>query len=137
MKSIIEQLDLHEGFRKFPYKDTEGYLTIGYGWNLDVNGLPEDICEELLRRKVNEIYDELSEYEWFCNLDVIRKKVLLDMGYNLGINGLMSFKNMIQCLKDEEYIAAANAMKNSKWHHQVGTRAERLEEMMKTGEDYD
>ena len=58
------------------------------------------------------------------------------MGFNLGVPGLLKFKNMIQCIKDNQYIAAANEMRDSRWHKQVKKRALRLEEMMRTGEDY-
>lgn len=137
MKSILEQLELHEGFSKYPYKDTEGYLTIGYGWNLDRNGLPEDICKELTKRKVCELYDKLNKFEWFFEQDDIRRKVLLDMSYNLGINGLLKFKKMIGALGNNNYNKAAHEMLDSKWAKQVKTRAKRLAKMMETGEDYD
>lgn len=39
LKYLTEQLREDEGFRSFPYKCSAGALTIGYGRNLDSNGL--------------------------------------------------------------------------------------------------
>jgi len=136
LKTIIEQLVFHEGYRKYPYKDTEGHLTIGYGYNLDVNGLPKDICKELTTRKIDENWTKLIRNDWFSQLSVVRKKVILDMAYNLGVPGLYKFKKMIQALKKEDYDKASDEMLNSLWAKQVKGRAIRLAKMMRTGEDY-
>ena len=135
--NIVEQLKLHEGFRKYPYEDTEGYLTIGYGHNLDANGLPKDICEELLKRKIDETKTKLEKYSWFNKLNDVRKKVLVDMGVNMGIGGLMTFKKMIKAIKKDNFEKAADEMLDSRWSNQVGSRANRLAKMMRTGADYD
>jgi lysozyme len=137
MPTIYEQLELHEGVRLKPYKDSVGKLTIGIGRNLDDKGITKKEAKYLCRNDVKDVVEQLANYEWFCKLEPVRQKVLIDMGFNLGVPGLLQFKNMIQALKDNEFIAAANEMKNSKWHSQVGERALRLEEMMRTGEDYE
>jgi len=137
MPTIYEQLELHEGLKRKPYKDSVGKLTIGIGRNLDDKGITKQEAKYLCQNDVKDVVNQLADYEWFCKLDPVRQKVLIDMGFNLGVPGLLQFKNMVQALKDNQFIAAANEMKNSKWHHQVGKRALRLEEMMRTGEDYE
>lgn len=57
---------------------------------------------------------------------------MLDMTYNLGINGLMRFKKMMAAISCRDYELAALEMKNSKWYKQVGDRSKRLCEMMKS-----
>lgn len=136
MPDIIEQLKLHEGLELKPYKDTVGKLTIGIGRNLDNKGISKDEAYYLCKNDIQEVTKKLRKFDWFTRLNDVRQRVLIDMAFNLGMAGLLSFKNMIQCLKDREFVAAANEMKNSRWHHQVKTRALRLEEMMRTGEDY-
>ena len=37
--NAIELIKYHEKYRRFPYRCTAGKLTIGYGWNLDDNGI--------------------------------------------------------------------------------------------------
>jgi len=136
MNDIIEQLRLHEGLELQPYKDTVGKITIGIGRNLDDKGISKKEAYYLCENDIKEVTKQLQKYEWFTQLKDVRKRVLIDMAFNLGIAGLLSFKNMIQCLKDKEFVAAANEMINSKWHQQVKTRAFRLEKMMRTGKDY-
>ena len=136
MKSIEEQLILHEGLRLKPYRCPAGYLTIGVGRNLETKGLSEDEALFLLRNDIEEITSQLEKYEWYRGLDDVRKKVVIDMAFNLGIYGLLSFKRMIQALNCYDYDTAADEMVDSAWYHQVGTRARRLVDMMRTGEDY-
>jgi len=84
MHSIIEQLKLHEGFRSEPYEDTEGYLTIGFGRNLDAKGVSKEEGEYLLMNDLDEAFELLFDKPYFNKLSEVRKKVLLDMAYNLN-----------------------------------------------------
>lgn len=135
MHSIIEQLKLHEGFRSKPYKDTEGYLTIGFGRNLDAKGISKEEGEYLLMNDLDEAFELLFDKPYFNKLSEVRKKVLLDMAYNLN-KKLFQFKKMIAALKEDNYDKAADEMLDSLWAEQVGKRAKRLALMMRTGEDY-
>ncbi len=38
----------------------------------------------------------LSRYAWYKNLDAMRKMVILDLSYNVGLNGLLQFKRFIK-----------------------------------------
>jgi len=136
MEKLVEQLELHEGKENKVYEDTEGVLTIGYGRNLEDKGLSDKECELLLRNDIKECKRDMENYFWYISLDDIRKRVILDMRYNLGLGGLLSFKNMIKALKEKDYMKASQEMLDSKWADQVKTRATRLAKMMETGEDY-
>lgn len=136
LKSIEEQLILHEGMKLKPYRCPAGKLTIGVGRNLEDKGLSKQEALFLLRRDIAEITNELRKYPWFETLDMVRQKVLIDMAFNLGINGLLSFKKMLSYLKAGDYEKAAAEMVNSRWYGQVGDRSKRLVKMMRTGEDY-
>jgi lysozyme len=61
--------------------------------------------------------------------------VLLDMSFNLGIVGLLRFKNTLATIRRGDYSKAAAMMLDSLWARQVGKRAVRLAEMMRTGTD--
>lgn len=137
MKSIEEQLILHEGLRLKPYRDTVGKLTIGVGRNLEDKGLTKDEALFLLRNDIAEVTEALSKYEWYNRLDPVRQKVIIDMAFNLGLAGLLGFKKMIAALEQGDYYQAYVEMVNSRWFSQVRTRAVRLAEMMRTGEDYE
>ena len=104
-----------------PYRCTAGKLTIGIGRNLDDCGiskteayllLEHDIqnCEKQLQSKIPDIYNGLDE---------VRKSVLLNMCFNLGINGLLGFKNTLAFVKVGDWERAANNMLVSKWAKQV------------------
>ena len=135
MDRIKEQLVRHEGLRLKPYRCTAGKLTIGIGRNLDDSGISQseayimlinDImnCEKQLQAKIPDIYNGLDE---------VRKSVLLNMCFNLGINGLLGFKNTLEFIKAGDWERAANNMLVSRWAKQVGRRAIELSELMRKG----
>ena len=134
--TIEEQLILHEGLKLKPYRCTAGKLTIGVGRNLDDKGISKEEALFLLANDIEDAIKDLSNFDWFEGLDPVRKKVVIDMRYNLGPTRFRQFKRMIAALAAGDYKAAAAEMVNSKWYYQVGTRARRLMEMMRTGEDY-
>ena len=136
MNRIKAQLVRHEGLKLKPYRCTAGKLTIGIGRNLDDRGisrkeayamLDRDIrdCEHWLIDKIPEIYN---------NLDEVRQSVLLNMCFNLGIKGLLSFKNTLRFIAAGDWERAANSMLASKWAKQVGMRAIELSELMRKGQ---
>jgi lysozyme len=136
MHSIEDQLILHEGLRLKPYRCTAGKLTIGVGRNLEDKGITHDEAMILLCNDIKEITGQLERHSWYVALGPVRRKVLIDMAFNLGMAGLMGFKQMIEALKRADYERAADEMVNSRWYRQVGERGRRLERMMRTGEDY-
>lgn len=139
---LIEQLRLHEGERRQPYRDTVGKLTVGIGRNLDDNGLRRDEIEYLLANDIADARRELDRYlPWWRGLDPIRQRVLIDMMFNMGPGGpqrggLLSFVNTLSNIRQGRYAEAADMMLASKWAQQVGRRAVRLATMMRTGMDY-
>lgn len=136
MHSIEDQLILHEGLRLKPYRCTAGKLTIGVGRNLEDKGITHDEAMILLCNDIKEITGQLERHSWYVALGPVRRKVLIDMAFNLGMAGLMGFKQMIEALKRADYERAADEMIYSRWYRQVGERGRRLERMMRTGEDY-
>lgn len=137
-QKMIAQLKMHEGIKLKPYKCTAGKLTIGYGRNLVDRGITHDEAEFLLFNDIHSVCLELKkELPWFESLDDVRQRVLLDMAFNLGINGLLKFKVTLQNIADGKYEKAAANMLASKWAIQVGQRSSRLSTMMGTGLDPD
>ncbi len=124
-----------EGLRLKPYTCPAGKLTIGYGHNLDDNGITEDIAVRLLDSDLMAAErDVRSKFTRFYKLNEARQFVLVDMAFNMGIAKLMTFKKMFAALAKDEYPTAAREMLNSKWAVQVGNRAKTLAEIMKSGE---
>jgi len=133
--NLTDLLVLHEGYRQFPYRCTAGKLTIGIGFNLDDTGLFKDEAEAVLQLRLARMGRELAaKLPWLTNLDPVRQAVLLDMAYNLGVPGLLKFKNTLADVQAGRYKDASLKMMASLWARQVGRRAERLANMMKTGQ---
>lgn len=133
---VVEQLMRDEGFREHTYEDTEGHLTIGYGINLDTEAIPQDIAELWLTRKISEIEYQLLPLVFNNNYAMTfnpRGAVLTNMAYNLGVKGLLGFTKMLAAFAAGDYDTAAVEMLDSKWAKQVGDRATRLAEQMRTG----
>ena len=138
MKELItKQLRRDEGVEKSAYKDSLGYLTIGVGRLIDKQkggGLSDDEIDYLL---ANDIVSKERELEarvsFYKGLDEARRGVLLNMAFNLGVGGLLGFRNTMSLIRAGEYDKASVEMLDSKWARQVGDRAIRLSKQMKTG----
>jgi lysozyme len=132
---LAEQLKKHEGLRLKPYTDTVGKLTLGVGRNLEDKGITEQEALFMLNNDVDYFYGQLNKkLTWFKSLDDARQNVLVNMAFNLGVAGLLSFKNMLEECKNEQYNFASIEMLDSKWAKQVGYRSKELAQQMLTGE---
>ena len=136
-EKLKQQIRMHEGVKHKVYLDTKGISTIGVGRNLEGRGLSADEVDYLLGNDLDICVDELNKsFKWYAGLDDIRKRVLVDMAFNLGMPRLKGFVKMLEEIKKENWSEAAIEMLESRWADQVGNRASRLSEMMETGEDY-
>ena len=130
--SLTDDIKRDEGLRLKPYKCTAGKLTIGYGRNLEDRGVTEQEANYLLANDLLKVKSQLKkEVVFFESLDEERQAALINMGFNLGITGLLKFKRMLKALEDENYDAAAAEALNSRWARQVGARADRIADKLK------
>src|SRR6185312_10955642 len=112
-----------------------GKLTIGVGRNLDDVGINELEAEWLLSHDILRAELTLEEHlPWTKNLDEVRKAALVNMCFNMGVGGLLTFKNTLQAIQEARYDDAADGMLESRWAAQVGPRAHRLALQIKTGQ---
>lgn len=134
-EKLIQLLKKHEGISLKPYRDSVGKLTIGVGRNLYDVGIFEDEAEMMLMNDIDRcLYDLNYHLPWWSDLDSVRKMVMVDMCFNLGIFGLMTFNDTLESVKAGDYEKASKQMLQSKWATQVGDRAKELSQMMKEGE---
>jgi lysozyme len=118
-----------------PYYCTSGKLTIGWGHNLQDNGVKPLIAELLLDHDIEDAAKELIvKLPWVEALDGARFGVLCNMAFNLGVAKLAGFERMLAATKAKDYETAAIEMLDSAWADQVGDRALRLAEQMRRGE---
>ncbi len=132
---FLERLIQHEGLKLKPYRCTAGKLTIGVGRNLEDKGLTKSEALFLLTNDVLEAKSLCQQaFSFFDELTPVRQEVLIEMAFNLGINGLKKFQKCLTALEKKEYQKAGQEMLNSSWAKQVKTRAKTLAHLMQKGE---
>ena len=146
---LLKMLTLHEGLKLKVYDDANGkelkagdtligHPTLGVGRNIAADGLGinEEEANFLLMGDVARIDREAQNWDVYNNLDSIRKCVLLDMLFNMGMTRFNPSKwpNMFKAIEEENWDEASNQMLDSKWAKQVKSRADRLSQIMITGD---
>jgi len=133
MKDIQSLLIKHETLKLFVYKDTKGIDTIGVGRNLVNRGISTDEAMIMLDNDIQYFTNQLKTViPWFDSKPDKVKTVLIDMAFNLGITGLLNFKNTLHFIEIGDYKSAAVAMLESQWAKQVGTRATEDADILKS-----
>lgn len=122
-----------EGYNEHPYMDNVGKMTIGYGRNLDTNGINRGEADLMFENDFNRSVSELKQYDWYRSQSYDVQCALINMCFNLGIYGLLEFQHMIDSLKAHDYQKAADDALESKWASQVGHRAIEVTDLMRQG----
>jgi lysozyme len=145
LKSMLTR---HEGRRKKKYRCSRGKWTIGVGWNMDAWPLPADIDSYLrVRGEITEgMIDRLLDisittatnncrdiYPGFDGFSETRRFALIDLCFNLGVNGLLKFKKAMAAIKIGDWNEAANQFCDSDWFTQVGVRGPEIVGMIRNG----
>ena len=131
---LAAELTRDEDERLRMYIDTVGKATIGVGRNLTDKGIRKDDSALMLSNDIAETTASLNQrLPWWNTLTDARQRVLANMAFNMGMGGLLGFKNTLELVRTGKYSAAADAMLQSKWATQVGQRAVRLSDMMRAG----
>ena len=141
MEKLLAMLKRHEGVESHAYECSEGKITVGVGRNIDAEGgigLSEEEIDFLLQNDIQRCIVELSsEYDWFIDLDDVRKDAMVDIAFNLGITRLRLFKRALAAMAVGNYKEASTEFLDSKWAKQVGSRALELTDMIASGEYVD
>jgi lysozyme len=146
LKTLIDRIALDElsdadrakhviAGRHHLYKCPAGKLTIGYGRNLEANGISDTEARELLCNDVLQAQRDAASLltSWFA-LDNVRRNVVANMAFNMGKATLATFVHFLNAVDEQRWDDASAEMVNSLWYGQVGHRAERLAQEMLTGE---
>lgn len=138
MKDLIRHLEVEEGFRRAAYKDHRGFLTVGHGICIDPAvpgaGLTEAESRLVVAFRVEQLADEIRRrWPGWARLDEPRRLVLVAMAYQLGVAGLLGFKNMLGALDRRDWLAAQREALDSDWYRQTPARAGRLAHMLAMG----
>lgn len=138
--NLIDSIKSNEGFRDHIYKDTLGFDTIGYGFKvgslskdeLELNGgiiepMSKEAADKILKKKLakltSKIYDAIP---WLNNSPKEVQEVVIEMAYQMGVGGVLKFKNTLNFIKENEYKNASSNMMKSLWAKQTPNRAKKL-----------
>ena len=143
-EAIYRQLKIDEGVVYEIYNDHLGYATFGVG-HLVSDTDPEfgqDVGTPVSEERVRECFEKdldtaiseckvLYEESWEGFPSEVQE-VLVNMLFNLGRPRLSKFKNFNTKLIEGDYVGAAPEGLDSIWAKQVGPRAVRLMERLKS-----
>ena len=110
--------------------------TVGFGFTQGVNAatrMPRLLAERKLETMILEDDLELSNIlSWYKDASFVTKTVLLNMKHNLGLGGLLGFRNTLRYISEGNFKQAGANMRKSLWYRQVTRRAEYLAKRMET-----
>lgn len=121
----------NEGFETKVYKDTRGFLTVGYGHKLPTKGkykigdiVPQEQLDLWFQADYNNAYRCAIR---FLKNNYLEKELIVatDMAFNLGCSGLNEFKLLRKHINNHDYTMATKAIKLSTYYKQVKNRADR------------
>ena len=122
--ATLALLKRHEGLKLSAYQDSLGFWTIGYGRLIDARkggGISSSEAETLLENDLKAKAAGLdTEIPWWRGLDLGRQRALLDLAFNLGVQGLLTFHHALACLANQNWQGASDAFQTSLWARQVG-----------------
>ena len=128
------QLIRHEGVVNHAYEDHLGFLTIGVGRLIDERrggGLSDDEVMYLLDNDIDRFTHALqSQLDFFNDLNDTQQQALVNMAFQLGVNGLLSFRNTLGLMRSKRYAEAHTEALKSRWAKQTPNRAAEVAKML-------
>jgi len=146
MSNIIKLIEYEEGWRSRPYLCSEGYPSVGFGFKIGPKNasitayqfaLPiaagRQWMDSVLDTLTNEMmqYKEVSDAIDVCN--DARRAVLISMAYQMGVQGLTTFKRTLRATANEDWPEVSMEMMKSRWARQTPSRALRHSQQMQSG----
>lgn len=137
---LNERVKADEGYNPYPYRCSQGVLTIGYGRNIDKEhgggGISEDEASFMLRNDLGDAELDLRKiFEKWADFGIVRQSALVNMRFQLGPGGFRSFKRMIWQIRHGNWQLAAREAMDSLWASQTPERAWRIAEELRSGID--
>lgn len=138
MDQLRKSIKKHEGLRLELYRCPAGKLTIGYGHNIEDNGITPEMAEFILDCDIDQAVSDavtwLGDPGAWQAMNEERQAVIIEMLFNMGLTRMRTFKKMRKAVVLERFNVAAFEMVHSLWFRRVGARALALARQMKTGQ---
>jgi len=136
---LKQEISREEGFIPCAYKDSLGYWTIGIGRLIDRRkggGISQEEAEYLLVNDIEKTIAGLHKaLPWFDGTPEIVQRALINMAFQMGVEGLLGFKNTLDLIRQGKYSEAADNALKSKWAIQTPQRAKRVTNLIRKGEN--
>jgi GH24 family phage-related lysozyme (muramidase) len=132
MSKFKRTLMKDEGFRAEMYLDHLGFPTIGYGTRINELKVTKEEAERWLDAELDEKEERLRQIPEYAKLSINRKNVIRSMAYQMGVGGTKRFRNMWRAIARDDYVTAAEEMRDSQWWRDPATRrrADRMSRRM-------
>jgi len=130
--TIYEQLERDEGKRRSMYTDALGFATFGIGHKA-TTPLSDTAIYQILHDDVAAATANLeAALPWVKTLSEARFGAMINLTFNLGLGGLLGFQKMLMAMRESRWEDAARELLDSKYATQVGDRAKRVSEQIRT-----
>ena len=127
-KEYQQKIGYYRDNKFYPYKDSLGKSTIGYGHLINsenlTNGISEQQADALLSQDINISRIQYSK----LSLDLPQdwEDFMVIMIYQLGLGGVQKFRKMLAALKVQDYKTAIKESKDSLWYKQTPNRLNQM-----------
>lgn len=128
-KAYQAKLKYYRNDKFYPYSDSLGFQTIGYGHLITrgesyPDGITEVQAEELLDHDIMIAQHNLDTLDIWLPNDW--RDFMVIMIFQLGLGGVSKFKLMLKALKEKNYPEAIKQAKNSRWYQQTPNRVDQM-----------
>lgn len=155
--TIFEMLAIDEGLDLSVYLDTEGFWTVGIGHLLTKNPSKAVAIAELdklvgrstggtitkaeaqtifaadVAKSEKGILGNATLAPIYNGLDSTRKMALVNMVFQMGVQGVAGFPNSLKMIAAKNWKGAASNLAQSKWYRQTPNRAKRVISVFEEG----
>lgn len=137
VKLLEQELSTDEGNIPHAYEDDRGYLTIGIGRLIDSRKGGRLSPDEIMLLFNNDVASHSAAiYQalpWAATLSDARQRALINMCFQMGIQGVLLFPDMLAAMEKGDFTAAASAALDSDWAKETPNRAQRVAAMIRLG----
>lgn len=136
LKKLEDDLVNDEGLVLHAYQDHLGFWTIGVGTLIDKRkggGITRAEAMMLLQNRLGSFFARMDkDMPWWRDQPEPVQRALANMAYQMGVDGLLGFKNTLKLIQDGQYTAAADNAMLSKWAKQTPARAKRVTDLIRS-----
>lgn len=149
---LVQSIKKHEGYRSYPYQDSRGFWTIGWGHLIHHDALETYQHRRTLGGMLDYICSLETHIQWlesdiqtaernargyigstFDTLTPIRQEVLVEAAFQLGGRSLNGFRKLRGAILESAWVRAEAEMLNSRWAQQTPNRVKTLAARMLAG----